>query len=63
LEIELNVTQIKNDIFVAYPNKNIKKITTLNETVMVSPSITKDLNFDGYVDLAMVMLIWRLLLL
>jgi len=53
-EIELNVSKIKNNIFVAYPNKNIKKITTLNERVIVSPSITKDLNFDGYVDLAIV---------
>jgi len=54
LEIELNVTKIKNDVFVAYSNNTIKKITTLNERVIVSPSITKDLNFDGYVDLAIV---------
>ena len=51
-QIELIVSKIKNDIYVTYPNKVTQKITTLERKLWNRPNITKDLNFDGYTDLA-----------
>ena len=53
-QIELTVSRIKNDIYVTYPNKVTQKIITLEENHIKrnSPSVTEDLNFDGYTDLA-----------
>jgi len=53
-QIELTVSKIKNDIYVTYPNKETRKITTIERKIWNSPNITKDLNFDGYTDLAIV---------
>ena len=52
--IELIVTKVNDSIFVTYPNGNRQKIKTLENSIWSSPGITKDFNFDGYTDLAIV---------
>jgi len=51
-ELEITVTKKNNSIQVIYPNGKIQEIIRLDSNILINyENITKDLNFNGYIDL------------